>query len=52
MFSSQIQINLDAIRHNVRLIKQFVGPKVAVLAAVKANEGTAYRYPITLRLVK
>ena len=37
MFSSQIQINLDAIRHNVRLIKQFVGPKVAVLAAVKAN---------------
>lgn len=37
MFSSQVQINLDAIRHNVRLIKQFVGPSVAVLAAVKAN---------------
>jgi len=23
-----------------------------VMAAIKANEGTAYRYPITLRLVK
>lgn len=24
---------------------------LAILAAVKANEGTAYRYPLTLRLV-
>lgn len=24
----------------------------AIVAAVKANEGTAYRYPLTLRLVK
>jgi hypothetical protein len=23
-----------------------------ILAAVKANEGTAYRYPLTLRLIK
>ncbi len=25
---------------------------LVIMAAVKANEGTAYRYPITLRLVK
>ncbi|MGB3311175.1 MAG: DUF4870 domain-containing protein [Nodosilinea sp.] len=25
---------------------------LAILAAVKANEGVAYRYPLTLRLVK
>jgi uncharacterized Tic20 family protein len=25
---------------------------LVTMAAVKANEGTAYRYPITLRLVK
>ncbi|MBE9138602.1 DUF4870 domain-containing protein [Nodosilinea sp. LEGE 07088] len=25
---------------------------LAIMAAVKANEGTAYRYPLTLRLVK
>ncbi len=25
---------------------------LVILAAVKANEGTAYRYPLTLRLVK
>jgi hypothetical protein len=24
---------------------------LAILAAVKANEGVAYRYPLTLRLV-
>ncbi|MBW4461106.1 MAG: DUF4870 domain-containing protein [Nodosilinea sp. WJT8-NPBG4] len=25
---------------------------LSILAAVKANEGTAYRYPLTLRLIK
>ena len=25
---------------------------LAIVAAVKANEGVAYRYPLTLRLVK
>lgn len=31
------EVNLDAIAHNVRAIKNHVGPKVEVIAVVKAN---------------
>lgn len=29
-----------------------VGAALAIVAAIKANQGRAYRYPLTLRLVK
>lgn len=29
-----------------------IGAVLVILAAIKANEGVAYRYPLTLRLVK
>jgi alanine racemase len=35
--SSWLEIDLSAIRHNLRLVRQHVGPTVAVLAVVKAN---------------
>ncbi len=31
------EINLDAIAHNVREIKKFIGPNVEIIASVKAN---------------
>jgi alanine racemase len=31
------EIDLEAIRHNVRLVREFVGPAVAVMAIVKAD---------------
>lgn len=31
------EVNLDAIAHNVRAIKNYVGPRVKVMAGVKAN---------------
>ena len=34
---SWLEINLDALAHNVGTIKQFIGPKVALSAVVKAN---------------
>ena len=37
-----IEVDLDAIAHNVRAIKAHVGPAVTVIAVVKANAyGTA-----------
>jgi hypothetical protein len=34
------------------LILAVVWLVLAIMAGIKANEGTAYRYPLTLRLVK
>lgn len=34
---TQILINLDAIKKNVELIKNFTGPEVAIMAVIKAN---------------
>jgi alanine racemase len=37
MHPTQLHIDLDAIRHNVRLIRSHVGARVRVMAVVKAN---------------
>ncbi len=34
---TQILVNLSAIKKNVKLIKEFTGPEVAVMAVIKAN---------------
>ncbi|HBY97163.1 MAG TPA: alanine racemase, partial [Chloroflexi bacterium] len=36
-FPTWLEVNLGAIRHNVRLLRSLLAPKVALVAVVKAN---------------